>query len=202
MVQIDINNIVSMNRGDSFTTTLFLNKGTDLEPLRYILNDCLYIEKTTTLVEGSILKAGSLIKESSSINNIIYNEDVSLEEDLVILYDSSLSIESFINKGSLIKANSIINSKTIKDDLLIEGDEIYLAICEPNQPFECALVKKKYNSEDLDKDGDVKISIEHDDTKCLLPGKYYYMIKAKFLKEDGKFMVNTVVPFTEWFILE
>lgn len=118
---LDKNNIISLNRGDTWSKPLFINQGTDLCPMRYILKD---------------------------------------------------------------------------------GDEIFFALMEPNEPFEFALVKKKYTSKDLNKYGDVVIKLEHDDTKCLLPGKYYYQIKAKFIREDGTFKVNTIIKQTQFIIEE
>lgn len=116
------NNIVNLTRGDSFSVPLFLNKGTGLKPLRYVLK---------------------------------------------------------------------------------EGDEVFLAIMEPNQQFENAILKKVYNTDNLNKNGDVVIELEPEDTECLIPGKYFYQIKAKFIREGGKKpAVNTVVPKTEFWIEE
>lgn len=121
MIDIDSNNRIAVTRGDSFSAPLFLNKGTDLKPLRHILG---------------------------------------------------------------------------------EAEEIYLAIMEPNQSFENAIVKKVYNKDNLNKYGDVLVEIEHDDTRCLIPGKYFYQIKALFIDENGKQKVNTVVQKTEFWIEE
>lgn len=123
MVSIDKNNIITMTRGDTFSTPLFINSGKALSPIRYTL---------------------------------------------------------------------------------VEGDEVFLALMEPNQPFEKAILKKRYDYENLNDHGDVVIKIEHNDTRCLLPGKYFYQIKAKIhdeTSEDG-YRVNTVVNKTIWNILE
>ena len=104
MVNIDINNNVTVTRGDSFKRPLFLNSGTDLKPSRYVLKD---------------------------------------------------------------------------------SDEVYLGIMEPNQPFENSIVRKKFS-----------------DTEKLIPGTYYYQIKAKFINEDLTYDVNTVVQKTKFVIEE
>lgn len=95
-----INNQITINRGDTFERPLFLNKGTELRPIRYIL----------------------------------------------------------------------------KTD-----DRVYLAITEPNQPFELAILKKVYGRENTNINGDVVIRLESEDTERLIPGQYYYTIKAEFV---------------------
>ena len=82
-------------------------------------------------------------------------------------------------------------------------DEVYLGVMEPNQPFENAILKKKFTFNDLNDDGDIVVKFKHDDTKCLLPGKYFYQIKAKFInKETNEFEVHTVVQKTQFIIEE
>ena len=67
---------------------------------------------------------------------------------------------------------------------LSEKDNIYFAIEEPNQPFENAIVKKVINLQNnlLNKDGNITVEIVPDDTVLLMPGLYYYEIKAKLYK--------------------
>lgn len=82
-------------------------------------------------------------------------------------------------------------------------DVVYLGIMEPNQPFETAIVRKKFTYEDLDKDGNVYIRFWPKDTVCLLPGKYYYQIKIQtFDKQTGQYDVETVVDKTLFYIQE
>ena len=110
MNDLSPNGILSLTRGDTCLFPLFLNAGTDQQPIRYVLHD--------TVVGGQI----------------------------------------------------------------IGTDEVFVAIEEPNQRFEDARVKQKYTKKNLNRYGDVVIVFSHEDTKCLLPGKYYYEIKAKFIK--------------------
>lgn len=122
MFNVDVSGRITLTRGDTASPSLFLNKGTDLKPLRHILQD---------------------------------------------------------------------------------GEEVYFAIMEPNQPFECAIVKKLLTKDNLNKNGDVVINIEHDDTRCLLPGKYFYQIKASiYNSETDKYEINTVVQKTEFTLEE
>lgn len=121
MFTISNDNIITLNRGDSAKTPLFINAGDEFSPVRYYLKD---------------------------------------------------------------------------------NDELYLGIMEPNQSFECAIIKKKFTSKDFNKNGDVIIKIEPDDTVCLIPGKYFYQVKAKILNEDGTYDVNTVIEKTEFIIQE
>ena len=118
--------------------------------------------------------------------------DVSQNNKIVVTRGDTFSVPLFINRGTELKPLRY----TLK-----ENDELYLAIMEPNQPFECALIKKVYSYENLNKYGDVLIEIEHDDTRCLEPGKYYYQVKARLYdSEKDKYDVNTVISKTEFWI--
>lgn len=99
----------------------------------------------------------------------------------------------FINKGS--KAQPI-------QYILGDKDILFLAVSEPNTPFENALLKKVYTKSDLDENNNVIIRLEHDDTKCLMPGKYYYTIKAKLINDKDQVDINTIIQNTEFFIRE
>lgn len=115
------NNIIELNRGDTFTSELNLNAGTDLNPVQYVLKD---------------------------------------------------------------------------------GDELYLGVMEPNQPFENAIIKKKFTNANKLPNNNILIRLEAEDTVCLLPGKYFYQIKLKYLNDYGTYDVNTVVEKTQFTILE
>ena len=123
MFNIAYNGIITVNRGDSFTFPIFLNKGTNIQPEKYELDDKCYI---------------------------------------------------------------------------------YFAVMEPNQPFENALIRKKYTINDIDEAGNVIIKFRPQDTQCVLPGKYYYQLKLqKFNSDDLEdYDVDTIVEKTLFFILE
>jgi hypothetical protein len=101
----------------------------------------------------------------------------------------------FINQGSDIDPSRY----DLKDK-----DELYLGIMEPNQPFECALVKKKYTkaSIKLDQEDNILIKIEPEDTVALIPGKYYYQIKLRKYTEYGDYDVITIIDKTEFWVQE
>lgn len=102
----------------------------------------------------------------------------------------SWSIPLFLNKGTALKPlRKVLSSR----------DEVYLAIMEPNQPFEHAIVKKKFTNRHLNKNKDVIVKITPDDTACLIPGKYFYQIKAKFINTTETF--NTDVEVVDTTIL-
>ncbi len=106
----------------------------------------------------------------------------------------SFSIPLFINNGTALKPE-----RRILDD----KDEVYMGIMEPNQPFECALIKKKFTKADTNAKGDIVIKLYPDDTACVLPGKYYYQVKAKLYRADNdNFDVNTIIDKKEFFIME
>lgn len=85
---------------------------------------------------------------------------------------------------------------------LSENDTLYLALLEPNQPFEFAILKQVYTwLDEKTQFGDTYIKFRAEDTEKLLPGKYYYTIKLRRVLEDGNEEVHTVIPETEFYIL-
>ena len=98
---------------------------------------------------------------------------------------------------------------------LKKHDKVYFAVMEPNQTFECALIKKVFTVDDVNENQEIEISFKPKDTQCVLPGKYYYQIKLqrfhKKLDSSGQeidewdlddYDVDTVVDKTQFFIME
>lgn len=93
---------------------------------------------------------------------------------------------------------------TIEDDTAIDGryhlqgeDTIYFGIMDPHQPFEDALVKKKFTVEDADANGNLTIVLEPEDTLDLLPGTYYYSVKIHLQHEDIHPETNEVLGYID-----
>lgn len=87
-----------------------------------------------------------------------------------------------------------------------EKDTIFFALEEYNQPFEFALIRKTYDANDLDEEGNVIIQFSSENTQYLLPGEYYYEIKLRHLEnvnqDDEKEFIDTIVPRRKFIILE
>lgn len=85
------------------------------------------------------------------------------------------SFPLFINTGTPIEP--------VRFDLRFNpGSELYFGVCEPNQRFEDAIIRKKYTGADLfnfNSNGDLMVEFTTDDTEYLLAGVYYYEIKLK-----------------------
>lgn len=89
------------------------------------------------------------------------------------------------------------------DYVLGQTDILYLGIMEPNQPFETALIRKKFTHADLDSDNNIVIRFWPEDTVCVLPGKYYYQVKLQTIDEKtGRKDVETVIDKTLFYIQE
>ena len=122
MFRISDNGIISVNRGDSFELPLFINQGTSVEPMRYVLK---------------------------------------------------------------------------------EKDELFVAVMECDQPFETALIRKRYTINDLNTNGDVLVRFDHEDTVSVIPDQYYYQVKVRIYNEGrDTYDVHTVIPKTKFFIEE
>lgn len=62
------------------------------------------------------------------------------------------------------------------------GSEIYFGVCQPNERFEDAIIRKKYTGADIfnfNSDGDLMVEFVTEDTEYLLPGVYYYEVKLR-----------------------
>lgn len=199
---VSINNIVTLTRGDTFKSPLFINAGTTTKPLRYYLKDGKELKYNSTLSSGSILAAQTIIKANSIINGQTYEIDSTILTPLVIESASMLVKDSIIHETSLIKANSVLDNEIVTEDLTIYADQVYLGVMQPNQPFESAIIKKTFTSKNVNEYGDVLIKLTPEDTVCLTPGKYFYQVKTKLINDDGEYDVNTVVDKTPLYIIE
>lgn len=84
---------------------------------------------------------------------------------------------------------------------LKKGDCLYVGVMEPNQSFEEAVLKKKYDYlSDTDSEGNTLLKLDPKDTLNLQVGKYYYMVKLKSIDSSGQECVKTVVPPTQFFL--
>lgn len=111
-----------------------------------------------------------------------------------------------LTRGDTFSMPIVINQGTNMVPIryvLNEKDEVYFGVMEPNQPFEVALIRKKYTKADLNEDGDVQLRLRHEDTVCLLPGKYYYQVKVRLYNNNiQEYDVNTIIGKTPFYIEE
>ena len=114
-----------------------------------------------------------------------------------------------MNRGDTYEFNLTIDDEGSENGkyLLQGNDTVYFGLMEPNSAFEQSLVKKIYTEEDRDKDGNIFITIEPEDTEHLLPGVYYYSVKLEVDHLQGKtyeriHKVITVINKTKFIILD
>ena len=114
-----------------------------------------------------------------------------------------------MNRGDTYEFNLTIDDEGSESGkyLLQGNDAVYFGLMEPNSAFEQSLVKKVYTEEDRDKDGNIFITIEPEDTEHLLPGVYYYSVKLEVDHENGEtcesiHKVITVINKTKFIILD
>ena len=120
-----------------------------------------------------------------------------------ISYDGIITI----NRGDSFRLPLMLNYGTKMEPLMYRMTPksfVYFAVMEPNEPFENALIRKKYTIDDVDEDGNIVIKFRPQDTQCVLPGKYYYQVKLQRLNLDDPedYEVDTVIDKTQFFILE
>ncbi len=80
------------------------------------------------------------------------------------------------------------------------GDNIYVAILQPHESFENAIIRKKLDiNSDTDENGNPLFILESLDTEYLLVGKYF--ITAKLEQTFGsRTVISTILPMKEFFI--
>ena len=111
-----------------------------------------------------------------------------------------------VNRGDSFILPIVLNiGNSMTNDIytLRPSDELYLGVMEPNQPFEVALIRKKFVYSDLDESGNINVRFWPEDTRLLLPGKYYYQVKVQTVDEEtGRKDVETVIDKTLFYIQE
>lgn len=119
-----------------------------------------------------------------------------------------------INRGDTYEFDLTIADEASPEGryILRENDAVYFGLMDPGQPFEVALVRKKFTVADTDAAGNLTIIIEPEDTLNLLPGKYYYAVKlhlnhAEYNSETNEFVkqidkVATVINKTKFIICD
>lgn len=110
-----------------------------------------------------------------------------------------------LSRGDTLDLPLEINQGTKLDPIRYElqpNDEVYFALMEPNQPWEFAIIKKKYTDKDF-LEGLASLHFEPEDTMCLLPGLYYYQVKVRIYDPStDRYIVNTIMPKTQFWIEE
>lgn len=112
-----------------------------------------------------------------------------------------------VNRGDSFRMPLVLNIGTKFEPMRLTLDDysfVYFAVMEPNQPFENALIRKKFTKDDLLENGDILIKFKPQDTQCVLPGKYYYQVKLQRVNPDNTddYEVHTVIDKTLFYILE
>ena len=84
-----------------------------------------------------------------------------------------------MNRGDTYTFDLTINDENSNDGVYhLQGDDVvYFGLMLPHQPFEVAIVRKRYTIDDLNEFGTITISLEPSDTLDLDPGVYYYAVK-------------------------
>ena len=104
-----------------------------------------------------------------------------------------------LNRGDTYEFDLTISDDNSADGRYhIQGDDtIYFGIMDPHQPFEDALVKKKFTVDDTDGNGNLTIVIEPEDPLELIPGTYYYSVKIHLQHENIHPETNEVLGYVD-----
>ena len=119
--------------------------------------------------------------------------DISNNGIITIVHGDTIKVPLFIDAGTDIKPFRY----KLRDD-----DKVFFAIMEPEQRFECAILRHVYTKENLNDSGDVEIVLTNDDTKDLLAGTYYYEIKLLMKNENDVEVLDTIVPRKRFYIID
>lgn len=83
---------------------------------------------------------------------------------------------------------------------LTENDALYFGLTKPHQPFEHAIIKRKYTAEDQDNDGFIATTLSANETAELLPGVYYYSVKLRQNINTADEKVTTIIAKTKFIV--
>ena len=100
-----------------------------------------------------------------------------------------------MNRGDTFSFDFTISDENSPEGryILKNDDVLYLGLMDPHQPFENALVKKRYTKDDCDEMGNLIIKFLPEDTLDLVPGVYYYSIKLHKITDDEEDYIDEVV---------
>lgn len=111
-----------------------------------------------------------------------------------------------IHRGDTFKYPLFINAGTQTRPIryrINSKDQIYLSICEPNQPFECGVIRKVFTKKDTNRLGDVILKLDRSDTEKVVPGTYYITARIRLpSKPTGEIRVETILPKKKFIIYE
>ncbi len=116
MFSLSRNGIIQVTRGDSFNTPLFINQGTVLEPVRYILGQ--YDKVYFGVMECNQPFEAALIRKSYDYNSLNENNDVVVEftgdETLNLLpgkYYYEVKLDKYDEEADKHEINTIISKR-------------------------------------------------------------------------------------------
>ena len=105
-----------------------------------------------------------------------------------------------LSRGDTFRFPITINCGTKLDPKIYElkqKDTLYIAILEPGQSFENAIIRQTLTMENADEEtGAITFILKSSDTEYMLTGKYFITIKLE--QEDGT--VTTVLPMKEFWL--
>ena len=111
---------------------------------------------------------------------------------ITVTRGDSFSIDVFVNVGTVLDPVQYV----------LEGnDKLYFALCEPNQPFECAIMRKEFDSSNKTEDDKIRMVFDSEMTECLMPGMYYYTVKLATGPDDGR-EVSTIISKTKFYVID
>ena len=105
-----------------------------------------------------------------------------------------------LSRGDTFRFPITINCGTKLDPKIYElkqNDTLYIAILEPGQSFENAIIRQTLTMENANEEtGAITFLLKSSDTEYMLTGKYFITIKLE--QEDGT--VTTVLPMKEFWL--
>lgn len=105
-----------------------------------------------------------------------------------------------LSRGDTFRFPITINCGTKLEPEIYElkqNDTLYIAILEPGQSFENAIIRQTLTMKNADEEtGAITFILKSSDTEYMLTGKYFITIKLE--QEDGT--VTTVLPMKEFWL--
>lgn len=105
-----------------------------------------------------------------------------------------------LSRGDTFRFPITINCGTKLEPEIYElkqTDTLYIAILEPGQSFENAIIRQTLTMKNADEEtGCITFILKSSDTEYMLTGKYFITIKLE--QEDGT--VTTVLPMKEFWL--
>lgn len=219
MFTIDTNQTIRISRGDdSGDFTLFVNRGTAINPIRHEFSYGVNIieqplDTVVSIDESKWEERLSGIYTFTYVFNVITSEYDWRDKDgqIIDLADYGITISGHIDPDDYIKVSNVKYTEEISLFIYRVNDikehalfrKVFVTNGDVITIYPKGASRKEHIDNIISENRDMKLFIDAKDTECIPAGEYRYIITAKLYDTDKqKYYINTVTNEHKFYILD